>query len=362
MIDVRAFTAALDWRDPDAAALLDAFAGRFGAADDATLVIHGGAESDVSPAAAALGDDSPDMVLVDAAGLAAVAPQLAAVLSERRPQGDLADMPWVEAGDLRSLYDLRLAGPYPRLHRFTCNVCGSVGVAENRGWPRDTATCTVCGSAARFRCLADIIARELYATTAPIPALPRRPELIGVGMSDHPALAAALGRRMTYTNTFYHCEPRLDVCAPGEHAGRYDMVVCSEVFEHVPAPLEPAFTGLFELLRPGGLLVFSVPYQADGETIEHFPDLHDYEIVEQASGHVLRNTTRDGRRQEFTDLVFHGGPGETLELRGFALPDLLCRLEGAGFADIRVRREPHFEHGVWWPGWDGWPITARRPA
>ena len=138
---------------------------------------------------------------------------------------------------------------------------------------------------------------------------------------------------MTYTNTFYHCEPRLDVCAPGEHAGRYDLVVCSEVFEHVPPPVEPGFAGLFELLRPGGLLVFSVPYTADGETIEHFPDLHEYEILERDGGHVLRNTARDGHVQEHTGLVFHGGPGETLELRAFALPDVLARLRAR-----RVRR------------------------
>ena len=316
----------------------------------------------MTAAATTLGDPSPDMWLVDEDGLRVLGPFVSAVLSTSRPHGELADAPWVAPADLRSLYDLRLHGPYPRLHRFTCNICGSEGVAENRGWPRDTATCPACGSAARFRCLADIIARELFDAPVPLPELPRRPELVGAGMSDHPALAAALGRRMSYTNTFYHCEPRLDVCAPGEHAGRYDLVVCSEVFEHVPAPLEPAFAGLFELLRPGGLLVFSVPYTADGETVEHFPDLHDYTIVERDGGHVLRNTTSDGRLQEFTGLVFHGGPGETLELRGFALPDLLRRLAAAGFTDIRVRREPHFEHGVWWPGWDGWPITARRPA
>src|SRR6476469_2578843 len=55
MIDLRAFVAALDWSDPEAAALLDAFAARFGPADDATLVIHGGAETEVAAAADALG-------------------------------------------------------------------------------------------------------------------------------------------------------------------------------------------------------------------------------------------------------------------------------------------------------------------
>ncbi len=99
MIDLRAFVAALDWSDPDAAALLAAFAARFGAADDATLVIHGGAEPEVVAAADALGAESPDMVLVDADGLTATAPHLAAVLCTRRPLGELADLPWVEPAD-----------------------------------------------------------------------------------------------------------------------------------------------------------------------------------------------------------------------------------------------------------------------
>ncbi len=167
---------------------------------------------------------------------------------------------------------------------------------------------------------------------------------------------------MSYTNTFYHCEPRLDVSAPGEHAGRYDLVVCSEVLEHVPPPVEPAFAGLFELLRPGGLLVFSVPYHADGETRRVLPRPAPVRGGRRKRRPRAAQHHPDGREQEFSDLIFHGGPGETLELRDFALPDLLARLTAAGFTDVRVHREPHFEHGVWWPGWDGWPITARRPA
>ena len=38
------------------------------------------------------------------------------------------------------------------------------------------------------------------------------------------------------------------------------------------------------------------------------------------------NTTREGRIEEFEDLIFHGGEGETLEKRVFSLPDLLDEL------------------------------------
>jgi SAM-dependent methyltransferase len=358
----RGFVATLDWRDPGAPSLLRDFGAAFAASDDATLVIHGGAEAEVGPAAAALGDPSPDMWLVDDHGLEAVAQSAAAVLSAGVPQGLLADRPWLDARQLRRLYERRVPGAGPLVQRFTCNVCGTGGIAENRGWPRDVMTCATCGSTARSRCLVGLVARELFGADEILPLLPRRTELTGIGMSDPPTFAYALGRRMTYTNTFYHEEPRLDVCAPGEHAGRYDLVVCSEVFEHVPAPLGRAWAGLLALLRPGGLLVFSVPYRADAPTQEHYPSLHRYEVVERGGGHVLRNVTPAGAEEEFTDLVFHGGPGETLELRVFGLDDVVGSLAAAGFCDVRVRHEPDVAHGVWWPGRDGWPITARRPA
>jgi SAM-dependent methyltransferase len=355
------FTVALDWRAPEAAGLLVEYAHRFGAGDAATLLIHGGDAADVEPAAAALGEASPDMVLVEHIEAGALEPRIDAVLARGHAEGALAGLPWLGAAHLRALYELRLPG-MRRAHRFTCNLCGAAGIASTRGWHRDTATCRGCGSAARFRGLAGVIGLELFGSGEPLHALPARPGLTGVGMSDPLPLAALLGRRMAYANTYYHCEPRLDVCAPADHAGRYDLVVCSEVLEHVPPPIEPAFTGLHDLLRPGGLLVFSVPYRSDGETTEHFPGLHDYEILVRDGEHVLRNTTHDARLEEHRDLVFHGGPGETLELRLFALPDLLARLEDAGLVDVRVHAEPDFAHGVWWPGANGWPITARRPA
>ena len=80
------------------------------------------------------------------------------------------------------------------------------------------------------------------------------------------------------------------------------------------------------MLRNNGAFIFSVPYVLTGKPLEHFPNLFDYLIESRNGKHVMINTTREGRIEEFEDLIFHGGEGETLEKRVFSLPDLLDEL------------------------------------
>jgi hypothetical protein len=65
---------------------------------------------------------------------------------------------------------------------------------------------------------------------------------------------------------------------------------------------------------------------------------------------VLVNRTVDGRAQEFADLVFHGGPGATLEMRVFALDDLIENFVAAGFESPRIYEEDMAAFGVVWEG------------
>src|SRR5690242_15891528 len=115
------FTAALNWREPDATGLLREYAAHFASDDDATLLIHGGTAADVAPVAAALGEGSPDMVLVERVEAAELERRIDAALS-RDADGALPGLPALGADDLRALYDLRLPGAR-RAHRFTCNLC-----------------------------------------------------------------------------------------------------------------------------------------------------------------------------------------------------------------------------------------------
>ncbi|HKP03519.1 MAG TPA: methyltransferase domain-containing protein [Chthoniobacterales bacterium] len=189
-------------------------------------------------------------------------------------------------------------------------------------------------------------------------------EISGLGMSDWEGYAARLADKFWYTNTYYHKEPRLDIASrdiPESLVQSSDFVISSEVFEHVVPPVGRAFENIFKMLKPGGLLVLTVPYGARKETIEHFPDLYDFTIIEDNGSYRLKNVTRSGEVQEFDDLIFHGGAGATLEMRIFGEGALLQHLADAAFEAITVHRTPDFSHGIWWPEPWSLPITARRP-
>jgi SAM-dependent methyltransferase len=183
-----------------------------------------------------------------------------------------------------------------------------------------------------------------------------RPDLCGTGMSDHECYAGRLAEKFNYTNTYFHRKPLLDVTNLSDQwVNSSHFVISSDVFEHVAPPVQPAFDNLYRMLKPGGVVVFSVPFSLDNDTREHFPQLFNYTTSESAGKWILRNVRRDGTIEEFDNLVFHGGPGTTLEMRLFSLAALKKHFESAGFSEFRVHSEPEFEYGIFWP--EPWSVT-----
>ena len=244
---------------------------------------------------------------------------------------------------------------------YRCNLCGTLNNRPAAELVREALSCSKCESSGRLRALAWLISDELFGTPLAMPDFPTIRGWTGMGMSDIDDFAAPLAARFSYSNTYYHKPPLFDVTRPDASLeGQFDFIISSEVLEHVPDPVAPAFDTLYKMLKPDGVLFLTVPYSLQATTVEHFPDLHDFAVTALRDQWVLVNRTRDGRLQTYDNLVFHGGPGSTLEMRVFNEAALRGLLKDAGFQSIRIAGESYPEFGIL-PD-DPWslPIAARK--
>ena len=218
-----------------------------------------------------------------------------------------------------------------------------------------------------------------------LPDLAPRRDIVGIGLSDAECYAQPLARKLGYTNTYFHTEPHLDIAnVPDDRVALYDFILASDVFEHVAPPISCAFANARRLLKPGGVLIFTVPFTLEHDTVEHFPDLNDYRLVKVGGRIRLENQTVDGRMQMFDDLIFHGdsvsmswrrrlsrathahafwaGRGSALEMRLFSRAALLREVANAGFVRSRVADNDWIDYGIAWQEPCSVPIVAYVPA
>jgi hypothetical protein len=179
---------------------------------------------------------------------------------------------------------------------------------------------------------------------------------VGVGCSDHPAIASRLPSRWTYTNTHLDRFPFLDIAdVPPELSGLFEFVICSDVLEHVVPPHHRAFDGLAELVRPDGFAVVTVPV-FDGEaSLEYYPGLRAFHVD---AGPVLRWSDKEGIEQIDEAPEMHGGQGLVVAFRRFAANDVVRSLRASGFAQVEAGPFSP-ELGVW-PIDDAGVFLARR--
>ncbi|TAK48328.1 MAG: methyltransferase domain-containing protein [Xanthobacteraceae bacterium] len=245
---------------------------------------------------------------------------------------------------------------------FTCNVCSGQVSTPEATLERETRSCPHCGSTVRMRSIVHLVSMSVLGDSRPLSRFQVRKDIVGLGMSDWDGYARPLAAKFSYVNTLFHAEPFFDVAqGAGTRAGTCDFVISTEVFEHVAPPVERAFACVFDLLKPGGKFIFTVPFTLQVETREHFPELFDYRIVQFDDEYVLVNRTRDGRFQLHDGLVFHGGPGTTLEMRLFCQSDLRDHLVRAGFTDICFYDTQVPEFGIYHKYPWSLPILATKP-
>jgi len=242
---------------------------------------------------------------------------------------------------------------------FVCNICGQTNTIESLD--HEASSCGGCGSNVRLRALIYLLSKELFGDGLALPGLPRLRGVKGLGLSDQLNYADRLARAFDYTNTFYDREPRLDITeAHPDRYGTYDFILSSDVFEHIAPPVERAFDEAYKLLKPHGVLCLSVPFSLDEETVERFPDMHEYAVVDLAGSPVLINRSKDGTLEITEDLIFHGGVGATLEMRLFSQKDLTRRLCQSGFQELIFQTEPVPCFGIAFQGAWSLPLVARK--
>ena len=244
---------------------------------------------------------------------------------------------------------------------FQCNICGTYNAGIPNPEDREVPGCASCGSTIRTRAVMQVLSQELFGVTLPVRDFPRLKGLRGAGTSDSHDYASLLEQKFDYRNTFYHREPKLDITSVSEEeCGQYDFLITSEVLEHVAPPVEHALANLCRLLKPHGVLILTVPYLESEATKEHFPNLNDYTVAALRDRFVLVNRTTDGDYEVHENLVFHGGPGSTLEMRLLGGTNLRSMLIDAGFRELEIHPGPSPQWGIAHPGDWSLPIAARK--
>lgn len=244
---------------------------------------------------------------------------------------------------------------------FTCNICGHRNRTFAPAEDRERPDCAKCESSVRLRSVVLQLSRALFGGDVALCDFPALKTLRGLGITDSEVYAGELAKRFSYTNTFYDKEPRLDLTAADVSAyGQFDFVICSEVMEHVEAPVERAFTALAKLLKPGGALIFSTPYSLEDPTAEHFAGVKGLALAVVDGRPVAVGRKADGAYAVFEDLKFHGGRGATVEMRLFAEAEVRERLAAAGFRSVTFDYAGSREFGVVYTIPCSLPAVARR--
>jgi hypothetical protein len=234
---------------------------------------------------------------------------------------------------------------------FTCNICGThnTDVAEG-AWHREMTGCSGCRSNPRFRGVILALQQYLYGETeTAFKDVQVRKHIKLLGVSDDKICADLFQNKFSYTNTYYHKEPYLDLCSTASCIQylKLDAIICSDVIEHTSSPPYDILSNMYMMLRVGGFVVLSAPTFHMSSTIEWYPAASSLQTVQENGKYCVNWTNIRGVNYVDTSPSFHGGPGDTLEMRLISHQDLLSIAERVGFQASILDFDPL--HGYYWP-------------
>jgi len=202
-----------------------------------------------------------------------------------------------------------------------CNICGWTGEFLLPEKEREGMICANCASSSRLRAVVYWLSRVTAHEGVPLHAWPRTPSVAILESSARGAYPVMLADKFDYYATEYDPgkiaggkNPRRFADFQDLHFGEgtFDVVIASDVFEHVRDDAA-GYREILRTLKAGGTLILTVPYT------------HSQEVT-------IRRIDTSGSEDVFLmEPEYHGGGGHTLTYRTYGR-DLLTLLGDTGFA------------------------------
>jgi SAM-dependent methyltransferase len=201
-----------------------------------------------------------------------------------------------------------------------CNICGHDGPFRWPERPREGHVCGNCSASSRQRALLYVLGAALGQDDRPLVAWHPLPEVRVLEASGRGAYSMLLAQKLRYCNSAYRPNRDGDQHPWGRHAdlerlaypdASLDIVLAADVFEHVREDGR-AFAEIHRVLRPGGLIIFTVPYEPQAETLVRVRVDGDADV-------------------ELMEPEYHGSGGRSLAYRTYGR-DLPDRLRAVGFS------------------------------
>jgi len=220
--------------------------------------------------------------------------------------------------------------------RKRCAICGAS--PKSKPISTEEVGCESCGSTWRAHQICRAVLAGLgYPEEIDIRAINPDMSRVGLGISDDWRLARALSPLFAYTNSFLHQFPVVDICSPPQEAiGKFEFISCSDVLEHTPPPRNAALMGLYQMLKPTGFAVVSVPLIRGLQFAEFYPELSTW----KTENDFVHWVDQDGHEHIDQHPEFHGGEGLTLAFRQWTEEKLIEELKAVGFSEVISRPIP----------------------
>ena len=210
-----------------------------------------------------------------------------------------------------------------------CNICGWRGTFTRTEDGREGYLCGNCSASSRHRAVVSALRLVVGAPAIPLYAWSASHATVILESSARGSYPVMLADKYTYIAPEYDPAKIAEGARPDRYADfqdlhfakeTMDIVIASEVFEHVRRD-RLGFTEIHRVLKPGGSLILTVPYDPTLETT------------------IQRIDTSGPEDRHLLEPEYHGGGGHTLTYRNYGR-DLPALLQEVGFSVLRL----HMDH------------------